>query len=224
MTDPASPDDFTGTARLFPLPNLVLFPHVVQGLHIFELRYRQLLTDALATDQLITLALLKPGWEEGYDHAPAIEPVACLGRVTWHEKLADGRYNLRLRGLARLRILEEVPGDRLYRIARAETISEPVPGDLNQLKKLRYALADVVLARFEEDGPARRQLQELFDGEMPLGQVCDVLSYALPLSMEAKQGLLAEAHAERRAVALIDALHSSAARSDRPFPPGFSPN
>ena len=30
--------NFSGTVRLFPLPNLVLFPHVVQGLHIFEPR------------------------------------------------------------------------------------------------------------------------------------------------------------------------------------------
>jgi len=223
MTDP-SPDEFTGTARLFPLPNLVLFPHVVQGLHIFELRYRQLLTDALATDELITLALLKPGWEEKTDNAPAIEPVACLGRVMWHEKLPDGRYNLRLRGLARLRILEEVPADRLYRMARAEVMAETAPDDPSLLKKLRHALAALVLPRFEEDGPARRQLQELFDGEMPLGQVCDVLGYALPLSMEVKLALLSEARIDHRAMALADVLRSSAARSDRPFPPGFSPN
>ena len=47
--------DFSGTARLFPLPNLVLFPHVVQGLHVFEPRYRQMTADALAADGLIAL-------------------------------------------------------------------------------------------------------------------------------------------------------------------------
>jgi ATP-dependent Lon protease len=26
---------FTGAARLFPLPDLVMFPHVMQPLHIF---------------------------------------------------------------------------------------------------------------------------------------------------------------------------------------------
>ena len=44
--------NFAGTARLFPLPNLVLFPHVVQPLHVFEPRYRQLTADALAGDRL----------------------------------------------------------------------------------------------------------------------------------------------------------------------------
>ena len=224
MTSSHIPAGFAGTARLFPLPNLVLFPHVIQGLHIFEPRYRQLMVDALDSDQLITPALLRPGWDETADDRPPIEPVACLGQVTWHEKLPDGRFNLRLQGLVRLRILEEVPSDRLYRIARAEVISELVPSDPAMVKKLRHTLADLVLSRFEDDGPARRQLQELFEGEMPLGQVCDVLGYALPLSTEMKQGLLAEAHVDRRAVALIDVLRASSAQADRPFPPGFSPN
>ena len=34
--DPAS---FSGVARLFPLPNLMMFPHVLQPLHIFEPAY-----------------------------------------------------------------------------------------------------------------------------------------------------------------------------------------
>src|SRR4051794_5768632 len=38
--DQAALSGFSGLARLFPLPNLVLFPHVVQGLHVFEPRYR----------------------------------------------------------------------------------------------------------------------------------------------------------------------------------------
>jgi uncharacterized protein len=223
MNDPTTLADFKGTVRLFPLPNLVLFPQVVQGLHIFEPRYRQLMADALSTDQLITLVLLKPGWEENYDGTPAIEPVACLGRVTWHEQLPDGRYNLRLRGAARVQILEEIPTNRLYRIARAGLIPDLAPPDLDTLREHRRSLAEVVLPRFD-DGPARRQLQELFDGEMPLGQVCDVLAYALPLPMEIKQSLLAEPHADRRVLAIVDALRASAARADRKFPPEFSPN
>ncbi|HJZ57079.1 MAG TPA: LON peptidase substrate-binding domain-containing protein, partial [Gemmataceae bacterium] len=173
--DQAALAGFNGLARLFPLPNLVLFPHVVQGLHIFEPRYRQLMTDALATDRTISIVLLRPGWEEEYDEKPAIEPVACLGRIVWHEKMSDGRFNLRLRGLSRLRIVEEVPVDRQYRVARAELIADTAPADLHRLGELRRLLSDAVLPRFAADGPARQQLQELFDGDMPLGHVCDVL-------------------------------------------------
>ena len=55
------PHDFSGTVRLFPLPNLVMFPHVVQPLHIFEPRYREMLEDALEHDRLLAMALLQPG-------------------------------------------------------------------------------------------------------------------------------------------------------------------
>ena len=36
---------FSGVVRLFPLPNLVLYPHVMQPLHIFEDRYREMLEE-----------------------------------------------------------------------------------------------------------------------------------------------------------------------------------
>jgi len=74
-----SSEEFSGRARLFPLPNLVLFPHVIQPLHIFEPRYVELLRDAIQSDKLIAISLLAPGWEDDYDGRPTIEPVACLG-------------------------------------------------------------------------------------------------------------------------------------------------
>lgn len=223
--DHAALAGFDGQARLFPFPNLVLFPHVVQPLRIFEPRYRQMMVDALSDDGLIALVLLRPGWgEENYDDMPEIEPVACLGQIVWHEKLPDGRYNLRLKGLSRIRLEEEVPTDRLYRIARAERVPDVVPADLHRLKDLRRALANAVLPRFASDGTAQRQLREIFQGDMSLGHVCDVLSYALPLPLEMKQALLAEPHVDVRAEIMTQALRVSAARSDRRFPPEFSDN
>jgi len=47
------PENFDNQVRLFPLPNLVLFPGIVQALHLFEPRYRELIKAALATDELI---------------------------------------------------------------------------------------------------------------------------------------------------------------------------
>src|SRR5438874_12680526 len=156
--------NFPGTARLFPLPNLVLFPHVVQPLHVFEPRYRQMTADALAGDRLIALALLKPGWEEDYESRPAVQPVACLGRVVADQLLPDGRYNLLVRGLARLRVRDEVADDQPYRTARGELLTDgPLP-ELPEAKALRKELAGKVLPRFAA-GPPRDQLRELFRGE-----------------------------------------------------------
>src|SRR5713226_4443283 len=122
--DPTSLGDFSGTVRLFPLPDLVLYPFVIQPLHIFEPRYRQLMADALADDRLMALALLQPGWEEDYHkHAP-IYPTVCLGRIFQEEQLSDGRYNLLLHGVARARIREEVPAGKLYRTARVDLLQD----------------------------------------------------------------------------------------------------
>lgn len=215
--------DFSGTARLFPLPKIVLFPHVIQGLHVFEARYRQMTADALSGDQLIAIVMLKNEDDAASDHAE-IEEVACLGEIIWHEKLADGRYNLRLRGVSRARIVAEVPTGKLYRTARVELMPDAGPFDIAELSRLRRDLAEAVLPRFAEGSPAQQQLRELFDGDSPLGRVCDILSYALPLTPEMKQLLLAEPRAARRATALAESLRLHAARADRPFPPSFSAN
>ena len=57
---------------LFPLPNLVFFPQTRLPLHIFEPRYRQMVADAVASDQRFGIVLLRPGWETDYFGAPAI--------------------------------------------------------------------------------------------------------------------------------------------------------
>jgi Lon protease-like protein len=92
---------------LFPLPNVVLFPNVFLPLHIFEPRYREMVADALASDRMIGMVLLRPGWDRDYEGRPPIYSVGCSGVLTHNERLPDGRYNLVLRGIERFRILEE---------------------------------------------------------------------------------------------------------------------
>jgi Lon protease-like protein len=229
--DLAALQDFTGVARLFPLPGLVLFPHAVQPLHIFEPRYRQMAADALAGDRLIALVLLQPGWEETYDAIPAVQPVACLGRVAMDQHLPDGRYNLVLRGLARVRIVEELTTDKSYRVARVEILPDEHSDDVDELMSLRTALADLILPRVTE-GPVRDQLRGLFKSELPLGHLCDVLGFALPLPPEAKQQLLELVSVTCRARLLMEAFQAILDEGPKPvgsgvgkrFPPDFSVN
>jgi Lon protease-like protein len=108
---------------LFPLPNVVLFPQVFRALHIFEPRYRAMVGDALAGDRLIGMVLLRPGWEGHYEGRPPIYPIGCSGVITHVERLADGRYNIVLRGLERFRVLDE-DHTRSYRRARVEPLAE----------------------------------------------------------------------------------------------------
>jgi uncharacterized protein len=60
------------TIPLFPLPNVVLFPNVFLPLHIFEQRYRAMVSDALAGDRIIGMVLLQPGYEADYVRQPPI--------------------------------------------------------------------------------------------------------------------------------------------------------
>ncbi len=224
MSPAADLDRFDGIVRVFPLPNMVLFPGIDQCLHIFEYRYRQMTADALDGDGRIALALLAPDWEEQYDGRPAIEPVACLGRVVAYEVLEDGRYNLRIRGLARVRIDAElnVP-EKMYRLARCTVLNEVTPDDLTEAAEGRAQLRAAVLSRFDADGNAHKQLTALFDSDAPLGHVCDQLAYGLPLPVELKQQLLAEPSVRIRAEILTHAFRPPP-RRDRPFPPNFSNN
>src|SRR5205814_75699 len=152
--------NFKSPARLFPLPNLVLFPSVIQPLHVFEPRYRQMTADALDDDRLLALVLLKPGWEEDYHLRPPVHPVACLGAITDEERLADGRYNLLLHGLRRVRIAEELPPARPYRVARVGLL-EDVPAAAGPECRLRDELAGRVPAWFAGHGAALGQAQQL---------------------------------------------------------------
>jgi Lon protease-like protein len=215
--------NFSGTARLFPLPNLVLFPHVVQPLHIFEPRYRQMTADALAGDRLLALALLRPGWEEGHDARPAVHPVTCLGRIVAEQKLPDGRYYLLVRGLSRARVVEELNDGRPFRSAKVELLPDGTAPGLAEALAFRKQLADQVMPRFATSPDSRRQLGELFQGELPLGSLCDILAFALPLPLECKQELLELTDVTRRVRLLLQSL-PVASTEERKFPPEFSPN
>jgi len=89
---------------LFPLPNFVIFPNTMTRLHIFEPRYRLMASDALATQRLIVLVGLKPGWESDYYGSPPVHEVGSLCKIINDERLEDGRYNLFVHCLARVQI------------------------------------------------------------------------------------------------------------------------
>jgi Lon protease-like protein len=228
--DLAALANFSGIARLFPLPNLVLFPAVMQPLHIFEPRYRQMTADALADDRLIALVLLQPGWEADYEGRPAIHAVACLGRIVADQKLADGRYNLLLRGLSRVRVRQEIDQGKLYRCAAVELLHDVALPAGKLLRELRQELRELVLPWFPPQKAAQEALQQLLQSELPLGVLCDLLSFTLPLPTDAKQTLLEQLDVEQRARALLALLRTreppapSQPTARLKFPPDFSAN
>src|SRR5436309_5373234 len=95
---------------LFPLPNLVFFPETRLPLHVFEPRYRQLVTDAVSADKRFGIVLLRPGWEANYFGTPAVHHTGTLGEIEHVVSLEEGKYNILVRGQVRFRIVAEVMG------------------------------------------------------------------------------------------------------------------
>jgi Lon protease-like protein len=105
---------------IFPLPGAIVFPGLQLPLHIFEPRYRAMVSDALVRDRRI--AMIQP--QGGGEGAPLFG-IGCVGRIGEVEALADGRYNIVLEGEARFRLVRELDVATPYRQVEAELLTEP---------------------------------------------------------------------------------------------------
>ena len=110
-----------GSLPVFPLPNAVLFPEQQLPLHIFEPRYRQMVRDALEGSSYIVVAMI-----EGDPNAekPRFAKIASAGRISAHQRLSDGRFNILVEGAVRV-ALDEVPSEQLYRRVKCTPLPEP---------------------------------------------------------------------------------------------------
>jgi uncharacterized protein len=217
--------DFSNVCRLFPLSEVVLFPHALMPLHIFEPRYRQMTEDALAGDRLVTMVQIRAA-PKG---SPWVEPVpimdvGCLGKIVQHERLADGRFNFLLLGCKRVRLKREVPSEKLYRIALAAIMEDEEPGA--SFEPRRTELVDLFRGALERRRPLDHELMTLLSSPVPLGVLSDIIAHSLALPPELKQSLLAEPKVERRATTLRSILRQVVEQQDstRSFPPPFSAN
>jgi Lon protease-like protein len=219
---------FTGLAPLFPLPSGVLFPHLVLPLLIFETRYRQMISDSLAGDRLIALALLRPGWENSYESKTCpIHPVVTLGHISLEERLADGRYNIMVQGLCRARVLGEVETVHLYRVGRLESLREVcAPDSPSAEDPLRCGLIHAFQERFPRLAD-NAELQRTLREELSLGTLCDLLCSSMQLSPEEAAHALCELDVRHRCAWLLERItREKPAPASRPcaFPPPFSTN
>ena len=173
------------------LPNAVLFPHSLLPLHIFETRYRQMLSYCLKGERMFSVALAKPGVREpaSVDDLCAIAGIGLIRACVANE---NGTSNLVLQGLARVRIVEwtqeepfriaeiELMESRLGNTVEAEALSEKVKELCVRMQQLGLQLpqnlleqvhridnpeilADVVAAAFINEVASRQQLLETHD-------------------------------------------------------------
>lgn len=220
---------FEGLVRLFPLPNLVMFPGVIKGLHIFESRYCKLLEESLSTDELIAMTLLRPGWETQYLGSAPIHDVICIGKIVQCAQTSEGRHNILLYGLKRARIVQEIStsnhGFRRAEVILMDDLLDPAESSTSS------QLAERLVNAFRKAFPSA-YLFTIFSLEsvrtIPLGSLTDLITHEIPMTLGEKQALLSECVVQNRVDRLLKFLgngsspngNSTVSGGIRPFQAG----
>jgi Lon protease-like protein len=189
---------------IFPLPGAVLYPGLQLPLHIFEPRYRAMVSDALARDRRI--GMIQPQRSE--EGAPLFA-VGCLGRIGEVEALDDGRFNLVLEGEARFRILRELDVATAFRQVEAELLGEPED----------EALAPIERASFEREARRFAEAQGYRVDWESVARLDDVslingVSQIAPFDPAAKQALLEASGVSERCELLVQLMQFFGRRGD----------
>ena len=172
---------------IFPLSQVVLFPHARLPLHVFEPRYRKMLADCIAGHGVMAVAMVPDPADVDRLGNPRLEPVAGMGYVAQHEQMPDGRSNIVLLGLQRIRI-EELPLEGPYRRARA-TVLTPRESRVSET-----ARASLVAAATSFIGEVKKRDPD-FSMELPSHEtnvLADLCAHHLILSPETRQRALEE--------------------------------
>lgn len=159
---PEIPEKLVGTRRLpiFPLP-LVLLPYELLPLHIFEPRYRQMLTDITATDRLFGVNHFDPDAAVG--ERPETGSLGCAAAVHDVQPMPDGRSNIVTTGLTRYRLIDYVETDEPYLVANVEFFEDVPHADygIAELAKEVIALFDRVARAAHEISGGHGKLPDL---------------------------------------------------------------
>jgi uncharacterized protein len=166
---------------IFPLAGAILLPGMQLPLHIFEPRYRSLVSDALARDRMI--GMIQPSGNG--DNAPLFS-VGCLGRIGDVEALDDGRYNVVLEGLQRFTVARELDANTAFR---------QVEGELWEENEAEHALSFAERAALEQESRSFAEQQGYAVDWKAVEQLDDyalvnIIAQIAPFDAAAKQALL----------------------------------
>lgn len=181
---------------IFPLTGVLLYPGLQLPLHIFEPRYRAMVTDALARDRRI--GMIQPQRPE--DNAPLFT-VGCVGKIADVEALEDGRFNLVLEGEARFRLVRELEVISPFRQIEAELLEDPPHQTLSPVERAGFErearrFAEAQGYRVDWDAVTTLDDTSLIDG----------VSQIAPFDAAAKQALLEAPNIAARCELLVQLM------------------
>ena len=119
MPNPFDPafEDLPDVVPIFPLAGVLLLPGGRLPLNVFEPRYLNMTAAALAAPQRL-IGMIQPQDGAAGDY-PEVFATGCAGRMTSFDETEDGRYLITLKGIARFRVIDELPLRDGYRRVRA---------------------------------------------------------------------------------------------------------
>jgi Lon protease-like protein len=107
---------------VFPLAGALLLPRGQMPLNIFEPRYMAMVDDSMRDGHRLIGMIQPDPAHPGPEDKPTLFKVGCIGRITQIAETGDGRYLMRLTGIARFRVVEELNVATLYRQCRVTTV------------------------------------------------------------------------------------------------------
>ena len=164
--------------------------------------------EALDSHGFISMALLKPGYEDNYLGAPEIHPVVAVGNIITYQAKDDGTYDIVLLGNKRARVVEEI-GGRPYRRGVLVELKEKLPHSSAEKEDLRLgleALLKLATKDLEDQNKGLFKLQESFSDESNVGFLVDFLAYHFIKDIEFQQSLLEELDVGLRAKNLLNEI------------------
>lgn len=174
---------------LFPLPNAVLFPKTPMPLYIFEERYRTMVRDVVAGNGELVIALMREGLEFKQTGISAVHSVACLGKIETCEELEDGKFNIVVVGVRRVRLMRVVQNIP-YRLVDVELLDDDAYApDSEEVVHRQDVLGDLFSQFTELAAGMESQAMDLVP-EIDFESLVNMVAMTLNLSMEQKQALL----------------------------------
>ena len=201
---------------LFPLEDVVLFPHSMIPLHIFETRYRKMVRDVLGSNRLvaISLQLEKESLEDG--NIPRVANVASVGELVLAQELPDGRFNLVVRGRARIGIDEELISDEPYRLVAAHEIPDDPAGESSDIDEADTTLRALVSGLAESIPDGGELLKHVAAAQDTPAALANVVAASLIADAKARQRLLETTDVFQRLERLSNEVVALIARVGKP--------
>jgi ATP-dependent Lon protease len=159
-------------------------------LHIFESRYRKMVRDVLGSNRLvaISLQLEKESLEDG--NIPRVANVASVGELVLAQELPDGRFNLVVRGRARIGIDEELISDEPYRLVAAHEIPDDPAGESSDIDEADTTLHALVTGLAESIPDGGELLKHVAAAQDTPAALANVVAASLIADAKARQRLL----------------------------------